>query len=98
MYQVITLEGVLKLNEMTTTQATSKSYKLVYKCFLCGSVLYWAETVQLNSDMLTEFLSKFVHHQQFAGNPYLHQVPGHLVCMCKDGSTGLAYFAGVKKA
>ena len=32
----------------------------------------------------------------FAGNPYLHQAPMHVLHNCSDGSVGIAMFAGVR--
>lgn len=73
-------------------------YYPAYKCPLCGSLLQAGDPVEIPYDKLPEYLGVFIRNQQFAGNPYLHQVPMHIPCKCKDGSAGLAFFAGFRIA
>ena len=69
-------------------------YWFVYKCPLCGQLLKFKESVEIPYSELPNLLGKVVQNQQFAGNPYLHKVPMHIVCQCKNGNAGLASFAG----
>lgn len=73
-------------------------YYPVYKCPLCGTILRGREPIEIPYDQLPELLGKIIKNQQFAGNPYLYQAPMHVPCKCKDGSAGLAAFAGFKVA
>ncbi len=69
-------------------------YWAVYKCSLCGQLLKLKESAEIPYSELPILLGKVIRNQQFAGNPYLHKVPMHIVCQCKNGNAGLAYFAG----
>lgn len=73
-------------------------YFPTYKCPLCNTLLHDRNPIEIPYDKLPEQLGRFIRNQQFAGNPYLHQVPMYIPCKCKDGSAGLAAFAGFKKA
>lgn len=73
-------------------------YYPTYKCLLCGTILHVGEPKEIPYDQLPELLGKIVRNQQFAGNPYLYQAPMHVPCKCKDGSAGLAVFAGFQIA
>lgn len=78
-------------------QANAK-YFPSYKCPLCDELLHNNEPLDIPYTDLTMHLFRFVQHQQLAGNPYLHQVPQYIPHACKDGSVGLAFFAGFKVA
>ena len=73
-------------------------YYAVYKCQLCGTPLGYGEAKEIPYDKLPELLGKVIQSQQFANNPYLQTAPMHIPHKCKDGSAGLAYFAGFRKA
>lgn len=73
-------------------------YYPTYKCPLCGTLLQYGEPKEIPQDKLPELLGQIIRNQQFAGNPHLYQAPMHITCKCKDGSAGLAVFAGFKKA
>lgn len=73
-------------------------YYAIYKCPLCGTLLKTTEnTIEIPYDELPKLLGKYIRTQQFAGNPYLYEAPSHIPCKCKDGSAGLAAFAGFKR-
>ena len=72
-------------------------YIAVYKCPLCGQMLKYGEPQEVHYNDLPKFLGMFVNNQLFAGNPYLNNAPMHIPCKCKDGSAGLAAFAGFLK-
>lgn len=69
-------------------------YFATYKCPLCGKLLTPSSSVEIPYEQLPALLGKAVQNQMFAGNPYLHQVPMHVVCKCNDGNAGLAPFVG----
>lgn len=73
-------------------------YYVTYKCPLCGTLLCYGEPEEIPYDKLPELLAKVIRNQQFAGNPYLYQAPMHIPHRCKDGSAGLATFAGFRLA
>lgn len=72
-------------------------YLAVYKCPLCGTLLYTANPQEVPYDKLPELCVKIVKNQQFAGNPYLYKAEMHIPHKCSDGNCGLAVFAGFKK-
>ena len=69
-------------------------YRAAYKCQLCGVILYTGEAIEIPYDELPNLLGRVVRNQKFAGNPYLYQAPMHIPHKCRDGSAGLAQFAG----
>lgn len=71
--------------------------KPVYKCLLCGQLLTTGQAQDIPYNELPGLLGKVVQNQLFAGNPYLYQAPMHIPCRCRDGSAGMAYFAGFKR-
>lgn len=73
-------------------------YLAVYKCPLCGTLMKTTnDPIEIPYDELPKLLGRYVRNQQFAGNPYLYEAPEYLPCKCKDGSAGLAIFAGFKR-
>ena len=73
-------------------------YLAVYKCPLCGTLLKTTENpIEIPYNELPNLLGKYIRTQQFVGNPYLYDAPSHIPCKCKDGSAGLAAFAGFKR-
>lgn len=73
-------------------------YYATYKCPLCGTLIYYGEPSEVPYDKLPELLGKVINNQRFQGHPILHQAPMHIPHKCKDGSAGLAQFAGFRKA
>lgn len=71
-------------------------YFAAYKCQLCGATLKYKESTQIPYDTLPELCAQVVKQQQFIGNPYLYTAPMQIPHKCKDGSCGMAYFAGFK--
>lgn len=69
-------------------------YCAVYKCPLCGNILKCGESIEIPYDELPNLLGLVIRNQKFAGNPYLYQAPMHIPHKCRDGSAGLAQFAG----
>ena len=69
-------------------------YYAVYKCPLCGNILKYGESIEIPYDELPNLLGLVIRNQKFAGNPYLYQAPMHIPHKCRDGSAGLAQFAG----
>lgn len=72
-------------------------YQAVYKCPLCGTLLRWKEPQEAPYDALAALCGKFVGVQRFASNPAFDIPPAQVPCKCKDGSCGMATFAGFKK-
>lgn len=68
-----------------------------YKCPLCNRILLYGNPSEVPYDKLPDLLGMVIKNQQFAGNPYLHQVPMHIPCKCPNGNAGLASFAGFMK-
>ena len=50
--------------------------------------------MEIPYDELPILLGNVIRNQKFAGNPYLYQAPMHIPHKCRDGSVGLAQFAG----
>lgn len=69
-----------------------------YKCPLCNRILLYGNANEVPYDKLPDLLGMVIKNQQFAGNPYLHQVPMYIPCKCPDGNAGLAAFAGFVQA
>lgn len=69
-------------------------YRAVYKCQLCEDMFCTGEPREIPYNELPRLLGAVVRNQQFVGNPYLHQAPMHIPHKCRDGSAGLAQFAG----
>lgn len=69
-------------------------YRAAYKCPLCGSIFCTGDATEIPYDELPILLGKVIRNQKFAGNPYLYQAPMHIPHKCRDGSAGLAQFAG----
>ncbi len=78
-------------------QAKNK-YFPSYKCPLCDELLHDKKPLEIPYNELPAQIGRFIRNQQFAGNPYLHRVPQYIPHACKDGSVGLAFFAGFKVA
>lgn len=72
-------------------------YIAVYKCPLCGRLIYTTDPQEVPYDKLPELCAKVVQNQLFAGNVYLHKAQFYIPHKCKDGNCGLAAFAGFKK-
>lgn len=72
-------------------------YSAIYKCLLCGQFIRYGSPHEVPYNELPRLLGKVIKNQLFAGNPALHEAPMHIPHKCKDGSAGLAYFAGFLK-
>ena len=70
---------------------------VVYRCALCNELVYVEMPEETLKQDDKDFCNKVLMNQQFAGNPYLHQAQMHVLHNCKDGSVGIATFAGIKK-
>ena len=68
--------------------------RAAYKCPLCNRVLLYGNESDIPHEKIPDVLGMAIRNQQFAGNPYLHQVPMHIPCKCPNGDVGLAAFAG----
>ena len=71
-------------------------YRLVYRCNLCGELTICGEGHPVPHEMLADLVGKVVRNQAMIGNPYLYNAPMHMIHYCRDGSVGLATFAGFK--
>ena len=72
-------------------------YFATYRCALCNSLVTYGDPQEVPYGKLPELLGRFEREQVFAGNPYLHTAPAKIPHKCKDGSAGMAYFAGFRK-
>lgn len=72
-------------------------YQTVYKCPLCGDLVADSEAQEIPYEALPKLIDKVVKNQQFAGNPYLYEAAMYKKHFCKNGSVGLAFFAGFMK-
>ena len=70
--------------------------RVVYKCQLCGRLEDFGDVLDIDRNNMKSFCEKVIQNQMFAGNPYLHQAPMHVLHNCSDGSVGIAMFAGVR--
>lgn len=73
-------------------------YYVIYKCHLCGQLIRYGKPQEVPYEKLPELCARVVSSQQFMGNPYLYQAPMQIPHKCKDGSCGMAYFAGFRPA
>ena len=71
-------------------------YVALYKCPLCEAKLTPGSPTEVPPDKLPSLLAHVVTQQQFLGSQ-LYNAPMHIPHKCKDGSAGLAYFAGFVK-
>lgn len=72
------------------------TYRATYRCPLCNTLFWYGNCVDIPESHLPDLLGKFVANQRFAGNPYLYEAPLYIPHKCRDGSAGLAHFAGFK--
>lgn len=72
-------------------------YHATYKCALCDTLILYGESKEIPYNKLPELLGMFESNQRFSGNPYLNTAPARIPHKCKDGSAGMAYFAGFRK-
>ena len=71
-------------------------YIALYKCPLCGVQFTPGSPTEVPPDKLPQLLARVVSNQRFLGTQ-LYNAPMHVPHKCKDGSAGLAYFAGFSK-
>ena len=69
-------------------------YSAIYKCALCGQLIRYGDPNEVPYNKLPKLLGRAIRNQLFAGNPALHEAPMNIPHNCKDGSGGMAYFAG----
>lgn len=72
-------------------------YFIVYKCALCGELVRYGESQELSYDKLPDLCNKVIRNQMFINNPALYQASMNCIHNCKNGSCGMAYFAGFEK-
>ena len=72
-------------------------YSAIYKCALCGQPIQYGEPHEVPYNELPRLLGKVIRNQAFVGNPILYEAPMNIPHNCKDGSGGMAYFAGFLK-
>lgn len=60
-----------------------------YRCALCGELIDFCDTIDLEESDLHD-LSAFILNSK-------KKMTEHMTHKCKDGSTGVAYFAGFQK-
>lgn len=69
--------------------------RAVYKCQLCEHLEVYGQERGVPGNMVKGLVDKVIQQNQlFAGNPYLHKAHMYMTHRCKDGSVGLAHFAG----
>lgn len=73
----------------------NKSY-VAYRCLLCNEVVMMEMPENIPQTSNKDFCNAVLRNQLFFGNPALHQAPMHMIHNCKDGSCGVAQFAGIK--
>jgi hypothetical protein len=64
-------------------------YCPTYRCVLCGELVDFCDPIELEESCLHD-LSAFILNSKT-------QMTEHITHKCKDGSTGVAYFAGFRK-
>lgn len=73
-----------------------KKYRAVYKCLLCGALLRHGQEQEVPYDKLPELCAMVVKNQQFVGTMF-YRAPLQIPHKCKDGSCGMAHFAGFQE-
>lgn len=72
--------------------------KPAYRCMQCDKVFTHENSdFEIEYYKLPELLFKVVVNQNFMFNPALYKAPLYIPHKCKDGSCGLAIFAGFAK-
>lgn len=72
-------------------------YKAVYKCLICGTEQVAGYMELPSREEAARQIEKVVGNQQFINNPYLYKAPLYQTHDCRDGSCGLAHFAGLRR-
>ena len=70
--------------------------KMAYKCPLCGMLILSTSVREVEYNDLPSMCGKMVANQRFVGTT-IYNEPLQIPHKCKDGSCGMAYFAGFKK-
>lgn len=68
----------------------------IYRCLSCNALIAHGDTLEITPEQAVDYCAKMIQHQQLAGNPYLYKAPLQIPHRCKDGSVGMAYFAGMR--
>lgn len=66
----------------------------IYKCQLCGQLLRYGNAADLEYDQMPEVVGKFIARQRFS-NTVLAPDPMYIPHKCRNGSCGIAMFAGI---
>ncbi len=67
----------------------------VYKCQLCGQLLRYGNTAEMEHEKMPEVVGKFIsRYQTFAGSA-LSPAPMYIPHKCGNGNCGMAIFAGL---
>ena len=73
-------------------------YFATYKCQMCGAVIKYGESADLEPQKIHQLVDRVVKmNQYFAENQSPQQAQMYLPHRCKDGSGGLALFVGFKR-
>lgn len=72
-------------------------YRLCYRCPLCNENIYSEISLELTEDQTTDLISRILKNQTMINNPYLYQMPMHVIHNCKDGSKGIAFVSGLER-
>lgn len=65
-------------------------YHATYKCALCGELVDFGRVVDLKEQWLHDLCAFILNSKA--------DITEHITHTCKDGSTGVAYFAGFRRA
>lgn len=81
------------------TEDAHKEYYAVYKCPICNAICPYGQAYAMTDEVIELIMHKAIAGLQLVGHPSLQQIPMHMMHSCRDGSKGLAVFAGfeVKK-
>ena len=80
------------------TEAAHKSYYAVYRCPICNAICSYGQAYEMDDKVIEVIMHKAIAGLQLVGHPSLQQIPMHMMHSCKDGSKGIAVFAGFQIA
>lgn len=73
-------------------------YTPIYRCLMCNAEVHIAAPVEAKREEVEELLHDIIKRQvHFESRPELCKVPSRVQHNCKDGSLGIAHFAGFLK-
>lgn len=73
-------------------------YYPVFKCMICGELIQ--EKMFLDKSIIEareQVAAAIRRYQMFGNAPHISNIPWFATHVCKDGSIGIAEFAGLKK-